>query len=107
MKKTAMIKKRDALLKELNDLAPTILIGSLYETNVSCGIKTCKKCKDGKKGHLAHHSGYQTSLGNHKTTYVPKTLIQDVKDGQEKYKYTKKLLMDLAELNLLILKAKD
>ena len=105
-KKTHLQRKKE-LLKMLNKSADNMIIGSLYQTKVNCRIKTCKKCQNGEKGHLANHLGYQISKGNHKTTYISENIVSEVKKNQELYKSAKKLLMDIAEINLLIFKAKE
>jgi len=107
MKKKTLIKKKTQLEKKMNSLMNEIIIGSLYQTEVNCGIKTCKKCKDKIKGHIANHLGYQTSDGKHKTTYISKKISTKIKKGNQFYKNAKKLLMDIGEINLLILKAVD
>lgn len=107
MQKIALIKMKNELTKELKVSVNKMIIGSLYQTKVNCGIKTCKKCKNNKKGHIANHLGYQTSGKKHKTTYISKELVNKVKEGNQYYKNAKKIVMDIGELNLLILKAKD
>ncbi len=95
------------LVSDLNDIANKMIIGSLYQTKVNCGIKTCKKCMNNEKGHLATHLGYQTSGRKHRTTYISKDLVNKLKKGNQFYKQAKKLLMDIGELNLLIFKTTE
>ncbi len=106
MNKTELKEKKKVLVNELIEKADKMVIGSLYQTKVNCGIATCKKCMNNKKGHEANHLGYNTSEGKHKTTYISKKIVDEVKTGNENYKYTKKLLQDIAEINLLIMKSK-
>lgn len=105
--KKTLLKKKKELISKLNKVANEMIPGSLYETKVNCRIKSCKKCQDGKKGHIANHLGYHTPAGKHKTTYIAKSLVKDIKKEQNEYKKAKKLLADIAEMNLLILKVKD
>ncbi len=106
MDKTELKEKKKQFVKELMKKANEIVIGSLYQTKVNCGIATCKKCTNNQKGHTAYHLGYNTSGGKHKTTYIPKQIVEKVKTGNENYKNIKKLMQDIAEINLLIMKFK-
>lgn len=107
MDKKMLNEKKKILVKELTKNVNRMVIGSLYQTKVNCGISTCKKCQNNEKGHLAHHLGYTTSDGKHKTTYISKKLINQVKDGNKYYKETKKIIQNIAEVNLLIMKVKE
>ncbi len=106
MNKSVLNQKKKKLENELIKNVNRMIIGSLYQTKVNCGIDTCKKCKNNEKGHLAYHLGYTNSDGKHKTAYISKKILNQIRKGNQYYKETKKIIQDIAELNLLIMKSK-
>ena len=101
-KKLLMAKKK--LVSKLEENVQEMMIGSLYEAMINCKIESCKKCKDGKKGHKSNRLGYYTSTKKHKVAYIRKEEVVKVKKYLKKFEETKKIIIDIGEINFLIMK---
>ena len=93
---------RDAKLKELQEIRPTIN-GSLVQIARVCGNKNCK-CAKGQK----HKSYYLTRTinGKTKTVYVSKEMEEDIKLWINETKRVKKIMKEISDLQYVIIKKK-
>lgn len=101
-----MLKKlllnRQRLLKRL-PRDENIVKGSLVQLNISCGKANCR-CQKGEK-----HAGLylsQSRGGKTKMTYIPKRHEQTVQEGVRRHRELLKVVEELSECNLKILKWK-
>jgi hypothetical protein len=101
-----LAKKKGQLIKNLNELVQTMIVGSLYEVTVNCKIASCKLCEGGKRGHKSNRLGYCDSKKKQKIIYISTKEVSKIKHEHKKFKEAKKLLTDLGEINLLIMKEK-
>lgn len=107
MQEKQLITKKSKLIKKLNELAKTMIAGSLYEITVNCKIESCKLCQDGKRGHKSNRLGYYTSKKTKKIMYVSTKDASKVKKDVNCFKEAKKLLTEIGEINLLIMKKNE
>lgn len=104
MKSSNLLKTRKKLLVQFESLAHTMMIGSLHETTVNCKIESCKKCANGKRGHTSYRLGYKGSNEKRKVVYVRKNEFDKIKMAHKQLEEAKKIMMDIAEINFLIMK---
>jgi hypothetical protein len=102
MENLNLIKKRDALAKDLLKNA-NLFRGSMCEVNRTCGTKGCHCHTGGKK-----HPGFQLTFkkeGNiTKTVYISKDNVKKIKEGLENYQKLLDKIEQIIQINLELLK---
>jgi hypothetical protein len=95
-----LIKQRQILSRQLPQ-NPKIIKGSLVEARRVCGKPNCR-CQKGEK----HASLYLSvsCAGKTRMTYIPKKLETQVKQAVKRYKQLLRIVEELSELNLRIIK---
>lgn len=104
-KATELSASRKRLIQRMPDLA-AILPGSLLSRMVRCNKPGCQYCEKGTgKGHGPIWI-LSVSLGSRRVRQVtiPRELKRQVEQGQRAFAQTRKLLMEIAALNLEMLK---
>lgn len=99
-----MLKKlllnRQRLVKRL-PRAENMVKGSLVQLNISCGKANCR-CQRGEKHACLYLS--QSRGGKTKMTYIPKRHEQTIQEGVRRHRELLKVVEELSECNLKILK---
>ena len=96
---------RKQLLQQIPDLS-TVLPGSLLSRMVRCNKPGCRFCEKGKgKGHGPIWI-LSVSLGNHRVRQipVPSALKKEVEECLRAFAQTQKVLKQIAQVNLELLK---
>ena len=104
MKKKALGKKRDDLLRKVAGFSPWIE-GTLVNTTRICGRKNCACHTSGQK----HPVMYITWKENGKTVslYVPKKLESDVREWAENYKRLKEIIRKISNIQKDIVRLRE
>lgn len=95
-------RRRDELAKQVAELRE-FLKGSLVETQIRCGKANCKCTRDER--HKALHLSYKQG-GHTKRVYIPRRLAAEVEKWIGNRKKLRKLLLQIFELNLRLIKEK-
>lgn len=97
--RSSKLQKRKQLLRQLGQLAPHILFGTLSETYRTCGQPTCR-CRQGGPRHGPHlHVSYRGDEGKTSGYYVPRVLEEPVRGGIVAWQRFLAVARRLAELN--------
>lgn len=99
---TDMLEKQKELARHI-PRSPKVIKGSLVELKRTCGKPNCR-CLKGEK----HKSLYlsQSKKGKTKMTYIPRKSEEKVKEYVKRHKKYIKILDELSELNIKIIKHK-
>ena len=99
---TDMLKKQKEIVRGM-PRGHRIIKGSLVELKRTCGKPNCRCRKEEK-----HVSLYlsQSKKGKTKMTYIPRKSEKQIKEYVKRYKKYIKILDDLSELNIKIIKQK-
>ena len=92
-------KRREAKLKQLRQIGPFIT-ASLVQIHRKCGKPDCR-CAKGE-GHPAHLLTLKVE-GKTKSIYVPKDLVDEVKEWVNNHKRLKGLTKEISKLSLALL----
>lgn len=95
-------RKLKKLVASFPDVTPVVK-GSLVILKRTCGKPNCK-CRTGKK----HESLYlsRNIKGKTNMTYIPKQFEERIRKGSEEYKKILKILNEISEHNIEIMKYK-
>ena len=95
---------RRMLESRLKLLAPAgpVLAASLIRLNKRCGPPSCR-CHHGGPLHQAHHLTYRQG-GKTRTAYVPKDLLEEVREWVQEHRRLKALLQEVNQLTLALIK---
>ena len=93
--------KRDARLKKLGAVGP-LVAASLCRRMVTCGNPNCK-CARGEK-HESWCLTYKGKGNKTKTVHVPVDMVKEVRRWTEEHKRVKKLLREISQLSMEIIK---
>lgn len=99
---TDMLEKQKEIARRI-PRSPRIIKGSLVELKRTCGKSNCR-CRKGEK----HRSLYlsQSKSGKTKMTYIPRKYEKEVREYVKRHKRHIKVLDELSELNIKIIKHK-
>jgi hypothetical protein len=95
----SLVKKRDALIKQLLELAPEMLMGSITETYRTCGTPTCRCHTTGPKHGPHRYVSYKGQSGKTTGYYVPKKLHEKVATGLSAWRKFHVLAKEITHLN--------
>ena len=95
-----LILRRQGLVKRL-PRSENIVKGSLVRLNISCGKSNCR-CQRGEKHECLYLS--QSRGGKTKMTYIPKRHEPAILEGVRRHRDLLKVVEELSECNLRILK---
>ena len=93
---------KDEILKKLNELMDSLLIGTIVTYHHKC-CKTCE-CNKGK-GHLGHYLSANVK-GKTKNLYLNKEAVDQARLMTQTYPEVKTLLKKLSEVNYRLLREK-
>lgn len=93
--------RRDAILKQIAHAGPMIQ-GSLATVGVTCGNPNCR-CSRGEK-HVSHILNKKVQ-GRSKSLYVPKDLVETVREWVSEHRRVKRLMKEVSDLNEQIVRA--
>jgi len=101
MTKTLFMQKA-AIVKKIPKKRNEIIKGCLVKLKLTCGKKNCKCYTKGEK----HTSLYLSKSVNGKTRmiYIPKRYEAKVKEYVKRHKQMQKVIEELSEINIKILK---
>jgi hypothetical protein len=88
-----------ARLKKLAAQGPA-LAASLTEVQKTCGQPSCA-CRHGGPRHTAHHLTLKQD-GRTRTVYVPKDLLDDVRQWVSEHQRLKRLQAEISQLTLAL-----
>ena len=93
--------RRDAKLKLISEAGPMIQ-GSLATIRVTCGNPNCK-CARGEK-HVSHILNKKVR-GKSKSLYIPKDMVEQVREWVNENRRVKKLMKEVSDLNEQIVRS--
>jgi hypothetical protein len=93
--------RRDAKLKLISE-AGSMIQGSLATIGVSCGNPNCK-CARGEK-HVSHILNKKVR-GKSKSLYIPKDMVETVREWVNENRRVKKLMKEVSDLNEQIIRS--
>lgn len=93
--------RRDARLKQISEAGPMIQ-GSLATIGVTCGNPNCK-CARGEK-HVSHILNKKVR-GKSKSLYIPKDMVETVREWVKENRRVKKLMKEVSDLNEQIVRS--
>ena len=93
---------RSLMRRQLRRVKPEMIEGTLVENRVRCGNTNCR-CARGDR----HVQFSLTKKVNNRsyTTYVPKGMVDEIRQWNDEYKRAKQILKDLSEVNEAIIRA--
>jgi len=103
MKQDNWKKRKQQILKELNERMDVLLIGSVVTYHHKCS-KTCR-CNKGK-GHLGHYLSANVN-GKTKNLYLNKEVVDQARLMAQSYSEVKRVLKELSEVNYQLLREKN
>ena len=103
MKQDNWQKRKQQILKELDERMDFLLIGSVVTYHHKC-CKTCR-CNKGK-GHLGHYLSANIN-GKTKNLYLNKEVVDQARLMAHSYSEVKRLLKKLSEVNYQLLREKS
>lgn len=98
-----LLRKRQALAKELAALEPLMLRGSLIERYKRCGSPGCK-CQEGKGHGPKYYLSVSQAGGRPQMDYVPEEFRQQTLDYLHNFQKVRQLLEAICNLNRQLLK---
>jgi len=104
MKQDNWKKRKQQILKELDERMDVLLIGSVVTYHHKC----CKSCRCNKgKGHLGHYLSANVN-GKTKNLYLlNKEVVDQARLMAQSYSEVKRLLKELSEVNYQLLREKN
>lgn len=88
------------LEKQLSHLARIAIAGSLIETTLTCGTKSCACHKDPSRRHGPHLSlKYKDEQGHGRSLYVPRSHEQEVREAVEAWSALWQTIVALGHCN--------
>ena len=103
MKQDNWKKRKQQILKELDERMDVLLIGSVVTYHHKC-CKTCQ-CNKGK-GHLGHYLSANVN-GKTKNLYLNKEIVDKARSMAQTYSEVKRLLKELSHVNYQLLREKN
>lgn len=95
-----MAKSRATLLKHLTQLAELGMQGSLVETYMRCGTKTCGCQTDKARRHGPHlYLKFKNSAGKSTALYVPRTHEKEIRKAVAAWSELWETMVAMSELN--------
>ncbi len=92
---------RQAKLSQIHELGPMVA-ASLCSVPIRCGNKSCK-CAQGEP-----HQGWRLTYklrAKTKTVYVPKDMVEEVKEWVKEHKRARELLADVSRNSIAMIRA--
>jgi len=99
----ALLRRRQALAKQLARLQPFILRGSLIERFKRCGHPGCK-CQNGPGHGPKYYLSVSQAGGRPEMDYVPEEHVQQVADYLQNFQKIRQVLEQICNLNRELLK---
>ena len=99
----ALVRRRQALAKQLARLQPFILRGSLIERFKRCGHPGCK-CQNGPGHGPKYYLSVSQAGGRPEMDYVPEENVQEVADYLQNFQKIRQVLEQICNLNRELLK---
>jgi hypothetical protein len=98
-----LLRRRQALVKQLAQFEPLILRGSLIERYKRCGNPGCK-CQKGKGHGPKYYLSVSQAGGRPEMDYVPEEFFQPVSDYLQNFQKVRHLLEQICNLNRELLR---
>jgi hypothetical protein len=99
----ALLRRRQALAKQLARLEPLILRGSLIERFKRCGHPGCK-CQQGPGHGPKYYLSVSQAGGRPEMDYVPQEYSQQVSDYLQNFQKVRQVLEQICNLNRELLR---
>lgn len=99
----ALLRRRQALVKQLVQIEPSILRGSLIERYKRCGNPGCK-CQQGEGHGPKFYLSVSQAGGRPEMDYVPEEYSQQVSDFLGNFQKVRQLLEKICNINRELLR---
>lgn len=96
-------KMREARLSKIATIG-NFVAGSYVVGRHKCVNPHCLKCHSGEQ-HATHRLSLYKSPGKTKTVYIPVKMAKEVRQWAKQHKKLKKLIQEVSELNIRIIRA--
>lgn len=93
-----LLARRQELVRQLADLQPFILRGSLIERYKRCGNPRCK-CQEGKGHGPKYYLSVSQAGGRPEMDYIPEDYTQQTSEYLENFQKARQLLEKICNLN--------
>ena len=102
----ALLRRRQALAKQLARLEPLILRGSLIARFKRCGHAGCK-CQQGPGHGPKYYLSVSQAGGRPEMDYVPEAYFQQVSDYLQNFQKVRQVLEQICNLNRELLRRRE
>lgn len=99
----ALLRRRQALIQQLDRIEPFILRGSLIERYKRCGNPNCK-CQQGRGHGPKYYLSVSQPGGRPEMDYVPEEYSQQVFEYVQNFQKLRQLLEQICEVNRELLR---
>jgi hypothetical protein len=100
-----LLQRRDSAVRRLPELAEKMLFGSASETYRTCGNPKCRCHTTGPKHGPHMYVNYKGEHGRTTGYYVPKALMETVRESLAAWREFQALAKEIAQLNKEIMDA--
>ena len=104
--KATLLRRRQDLVRQLAELEPLVLRGSLIERFKRCGHAGCK-CQQTRGHGPKYYLSISQAGGRPEMDYIPEELAQQVKEYLKNFQKVRQLLEKICNINRQLLRNRD